>query len=64
MDFQYLTATCSCGNDLLLAPGSTCDVCMGQVPDPEIAAEDTDTQFGVDYFEALEQDIAQRDWAA
>jgi hypothetical protein len=59
---------CNCGNHLLVAPGCTCDVCMG------VAAEPADTQqavagerrdrFDMSYFEALERMFESFDFAA
>lgn len=60
---------CTCGNHLLVAPGCTCDVCMG------VAAEPADGQtagsqgerrdrFDMSYFEALERMFESFDFAA
>jgi len=50
--------TCNCGNQHILTPGDTCDICMGQVPAavfieewPEMANEDPYDEL---YFEELE----------
>lgn len=58
-----LLSTCSCANSLLLVPGNVCEICMGVVK--EIAQSfPVDTLYGVDYFEALEEQYSNEDLAA
>ena len=65
MNIQHQNTPCTCGNHLLLPPGSTCEICMGTVPEAPAPREAAShEQFAVDYFEALEQALAQTDLAA
>gem|GEM_PF-4195091 len=61
LSFQH-TPDCTCANQYLLLPGSTCEICMGVVPQLHVAQEES--QFDVEYFEALEEEYSNRDWAA
>lgn len=58
-----LHSTCSCANSLLLVPGNVCEICMGVAK--EVAQSyPVDTHYGVDYFEALEEQYSKEDLAA
>lgn len=57
-----ITPDCTCANRYLLSPGYTCEICMGIAPQPAPACEET--RFDVDYFEALEEEYINREWAA
>lgn len=59
----FLTASCSCANQLLLAPGRICEICMGVVGEP--STEDREgSLYDVDYFEAIEEALSREDLAA
>lgn len=58
---------CTCSNHLLLAPGSTCELCMGFVT--ELSTDDTEVDYEIDrfdevYFEALERWYEDMEFAA
>lgn len=62
------TILCTCGNQLLVMPGCTCDLCMGLAAEPgewmhPKPAERHD-QFDQSYFEALERLFESFDFAA
>lgn len=58
---------CTCSNSILLAAGSTCDLCMGLVTDfntVDIDAETITDRFDERYFEALERWYEDMEFAA
>lgn len=57
-----LLPTCSCGHQLILAPGSYCEVCMGMVSDQVQSI--SEEWYGADYFDALEVAMANGGIAA
>ncbi len=57
------TSSCTCANRNLLAPGLDCEICMG-IGVSNSDEQHSETSFGVDYFEALEDQISNEDMAA
>lgn len=58
---------CNCGNQLLVLPGCTCDVCMGIAPDAgeaPVGKGDAHDRFDMSYFEALERMFESFEFAA
>jgi hypothetical protein len=59
---------CNCGNQLLVAPGCACDVCMGIASDPSesqwTASPERKDQYDMSYFEALERLFESFEYAA
>lgn len=59
---------CNCANQLLLLPGTTCELCMGIASEPVCWEEDgMDTEYGQydqSYFEALERMFESFEFAA
>ena len=60
---------CNCGNQYLLMPGCTCDVCMGVAPEcsesfPDQSSDLSRDQFDMGYFEALERAFESFEFAA
>ncbi len=59
---------CTCGNQLLLAPGCACEVCMGIATDvmeaPSSTSGERRDRFDMSYFEALERMFESFEFAA
>jgi hypothetical protein len=59
---------CTCGNQLLVLPGCTCDLCMGVVAENADLQAATTTErrerYDLSYFEALERMFESFEFAA
>lgn len=60
---SYHPHLCNCGHQSVLRPGSTCEHCMGWIPEQESGSE-AESWFDLAYFEALESQQAHTTFAA